>query len=87
MSYVWFIEPLVTPRGKPTNEGVVVATPALAGGTTQQWMCEAVVFEVSPENVVTTCSECAVPLITTVEDPVPGDATGGFSFEPDSVAV
>ena len=36
VSYVWSIEPLVTPKGKPTNDGVVVATPALVGGTAQQ---------------------------------------------------
>jgi hypothetical protein len=87
MSYVWSIEPLVTPRGKPTNEGVVVATPALAGGTAQQWMCEAVVPDVSPENVVATRNVCAAALIVTVVEPVPEDATGGFSFEPESVAV
>ena len=38
VSYVWSIEPLVTPKGKPTNDGVVVATPAFVGGAAQQWM-------------------------------------------------
>jgi hypothetical protein len=37
MSYTRSHEPLVTPKGVPTKVGVVVATLALAGCTTQQW--------------------------------------------------
>jgi len=42
-SKVFVKVPEVTPRGKPGNDGVVVATPAVPVAGAQQWMCEAVV--------------------------------------------
>src|SRR3954454_20877816 len=74
--------PLVTPRGKPVKLGVVVATPAVPGGATQQWMCEAVVGALRPLNTALTCSWWVVVSSETVDDPTPGDELTGFSFAP-----
>jgi len=38
MSSVWSNAPLVTPKGKFTNVGTWVATPALAPGGAAAWM-------------------------------------------------
>ena len=52
MSNVLSNAPLVTPSGKPVNDGVVVATPAVCrnGFGVAAWMWEAVVVPVNPEN-------------------------------------
>ena len=48
--------PLVTPRGKPANEGTCVATPAVPapGTAVALWMCDAVVFASRPLKVTCT---------------------------------
>jgi hypothetical protein len=66
---------------------VVVATikfPGSAGGgeATQQWICDAVVPDVKPLNVTSTCKVWAVGSITTVVKPVPVDVVGGISAAP-----
>ena len=74
------------PKGNPAKVGVVVATRRLPlGGCTegtQQWICEAVVPEVSPLNVTSTCNVCAAGSKTTVAKPVPVVAVGGISAAP-----
>jgi hypothetical protein len=60
-----------------------VATPTLTpvkkGEARQQWMCEAVVPDVKPLNVTSTCSVLAAGSSTTVAKPVPGEPVGGTS--------
>ena len=48
--------PLVVPNVKPINAGRVVATPAVPGGNTQQWMCAPDVGAVKPLKVKLTRS-------------------------------
>src|SRR5436305_9469540 len=78
--------PDVTPKGNSAKVGVVVATRRLPlGGCTegtQQWICEAVVPEVSPLNVTSTCNVCAAGSKTAVAKPVPVVAVGGISAAP-----
>src|SRR5690349_11109760 len=74
--------PDVTPSGKPTKLGVVVATPAFPGGEMQQCICEAVVAAPSPENTTSTESKCVDESYVTIALPVPGDPVGGFSLAP-----
>ena len=81
--------PDVTPSGKPANVGVVVATPAAAGGATQQWMCDAVVPApaVSPVKTTVTWSWCVTVSSDTIVEPVPGDAFTGNSLGPFNSAL
>src|SRR5262245_28517916 len=87
VSYCWSMLPAVTPSGKPTNDGVVVATPTLFGGEVQQWMWAIVVLLVRPLNAVVTRRKCEVVSSVTDTLPVADVATGGFSFAPLSEAV
>jgi hypothetical protein len=93
-------EPESTPKGKPVNEGVVVATPAFPGGATQQWMCDAVVplgvlvpGMVARRLLKTTLTSrvCAVVSKVTNAKPVPREGVAGFSLAPpivpDSVMI
>ena len=50
-------------------------------------MCEAVVVPVRPLNMVETVIMCVLSSQVTVVVPVPGEAVGGFSLAPESVAV
>ena len=65
-------EPAVTPSGNPGKVGVVVATPAFPtpGTAVQQWMCEAVVVPVNPENETMTSIVFAVVLTITSAKPI-----------------
>src|SRR5437868_12104240 len=87
MSNVREYVPDVTPSGKPGNVGVVVATPALPGWGTQQWMCDAVVPVVRPLKVTLTVIWFVMVFHVTVAFPVPSDAAGGISLLPFSAAV
>jgi hypothetical protein len=83
-------EPDVTPSGKPENDGVCVATPAVPvpGEAVQQWMWDAVVPAVNPENVSDTIFNVfAVVSITITAEPVPGDPFGGDSPGPVIITV
>ena len=77
----------MTPSGKPVKVGVVVATPALAGGATQQWICDADVGPDKPENVTEMLRVCAAVPRVTLAKPVPPERTLGFSFAPERVVV
>ena len=74
--------PLVTPRGNPGNEGVVVATPTLPGGAIQQWICAALIGATRFWKVALTTRLSAAASKTTVVKPVPGEALEGFSYKP-----
>src|SRR5262245_13978124 len=81
MSKLWAYVPLVVPPGNPVNVGVVVATPALPGGATQQWMCAAVLLDVNPLNTTLTVIMFVTVFQVITADPVPFDwGCGGFSL-------
>jgi hypothetical protein len=68
----------------------MVATPMfvlLKGADAQQWMCAIVSFDPKPLNVALIVSVWAVGSSTIVARPVPAEALGGFSLEPDRPAV
>jgi hypothetical protein len=72
----------MTPSGNPVNVGIVVATPVLLGGATQQWMCEAVVGVLKPLKFTSTVIKFVVVSQVTNAVPVPVDVgCGGFSFK------
>jgi hypothetical protein len=56
--------------------------PGAKGEGRQQWMCAAMSGDVKPLNVTLTCNVWAVGSNTTDAEPIPGEAFGGFSFEP-----
>src|SRR5262245_56085949 len=87
MSNVLWYVPDVTPVGNPANLGTVVATIALAGGTAQQWMCEAVVPELRPLKAMSTVISLVAVFHVTDAVPVPGVSTAGFSLAPLKSAV
>lgn len=84
MSYV----PAVTPAGNPANVGVVVITPAVPwnGFAVGPWMCDAVVFPISPLN--SHCTRIAARSRSTVtnDHPIPDELFGGASAGPVSCA-
>src|ERR1700704_55892 len=81
---MWSYTPLVTPVGKPGNNGVVVATPAVLtpGTAVQQWMCEAVVVPVRPLKETCTCIVLPTVSKSTSANPVPSEVLGGTSLAP-----
>ena len=82
-------DPDVTPSGKPTKLGVVVATPTVPvpGAAVQQWIWAAVVVPTRPLKVASIIIVCATSSTTTVAKPVPGEATGGDLDGPSSDAM
>ncbi len=89
MSNVWSYEPLVTPKGKPANEGSCVAGAAVPvfGLAVGAWMCAAVVPASKPWNWTCTRIVIADAFIVTVVNPVPGEPFGGDSLGPSRFAV
>jgi hypothetical protein len=83
------MHPLVTPRGKPLNDGTCVATPAVPvkGAAVGAWMCAAVVIPIRSKKVAWTLIVWATASISTIANPVPGEALGGTSLGPSRLAV
>src|SRR5258707_11278366 len=79
----------MTPSGKFGKVGTVVATIAVPvnGVVVQQCICDAVVSLVRPVKSTRTRIVLAAMSKSTSANPVPGDALGGLSLGPLSVAV
>jgi len=75
-------DPLVTPSRKPANDGVCVATGALAVGAEQQCTCDAVVSPDKPLKVRSMYIERMSVSMLTFAKPLAALLSGGFSLVP-----